>query len=384
MPKADREPTPAEGGPTLVERIVLGQVSTGHLATFCRQFASYLDAGVPLIKAAGTACQKQFARTALGPVIGRLSLTIRRGDSLGDAFARERQAFDPLFLSMIRVAEARRRAPPRPLPARMGCDRHYEAKRRLFRQARSALIYPASVVLIATIVGGLLTIFILPKLVGLLEDIAGKGRADLPAPTRALIALSHFVQTIGWFVLPLGFFGGLFGLAWLYRTPRGKAALDEVSLYIPVFGKLLRKIDIARFARTLSALLSAGVDYGESLDLTADVLHLVPLRRAIRGARSLVLEGDELSDALNTSRRFPPDVIAIVNSGEETGRLPETLEKLADDYEEQVEYMVKNLGSLIQPLIILVLGGIVGFIVLAFVMAYVSVISGLAGGASET
>jgi type IV pilus assembly protein PilC len=368
------EPRPESGGPGWFERVFFGKVGTAHLATFCRQFASYTEAGVDLLRSLAS-LEKQFARTALGPVIGRLQVSVRRGEALADAMAREPQAFDALFLSMIRVAEARGGVPE---TLRMLAD-HYEARLRLIRQARSAMIYPVVVIAVALGVGALLTMFVLPKLIGILADAARGRNVEMPLPTRLLMAFSAFVQRIGWLVIPLVFFGAVFGLIWAYRTPRGKAALDEVLLRMPVFGLLLRKIDTTRMARTLSSLLEAGVDVGTSLDLTADVMYLAPHRRVLRGARQVVMEGAELSEALDASRRFPHDVVAIVGTGEETGKLPESLAKLADDYEEQVEHMVKNLGSLIQPLIILILGGIVGFIVIAFIMAYISIISSLVG-----
>jgi type II secretory pathway component PulF len=366
-------PKTESGGPTWYERILFGSVGTAHLARFCRQFAAYSEAGVDLLKSLAS-LQKQFSRTALGPVIGRLEMAVRRGESLGDAMAREPAAFDPLFLSMIRVAEARGGVPE---TLRMLAD-HYEARLNLIRQARSAVIYPAFVIVTAIAVIALLTIFVLPKLVGILEDmLRGKG-VELPWPTRVLMGISQFVQQMGWWLIPLVLVATPFLLLRAYKTTRGKAALDELALYIPVLGLLLRKIDTARFARTLSALLEAGVDLGASLDLTADVVHLAPYRRILRGARQAVMEGTELSEALEASRRYPHDVIAIVGSGEETGKLPESLSKLADDYEEQVAFMVKNLGSLIQPVIVLGLGGVVFFIVLAFVMAYISVLTNLA------
>jgi type II secretory pathway component PulF len=342
---------------------------------FCRQFSHYLEAGVDMIKSLHS-LQSQFARTALGPVIGRIELAVRRGDSLADSMGREPQAFDPLFLSMIRVAEARGGVPE--TLKRM--SEHYESRQRLVRQARGALIYPACVMFVATVVGGLLTIFVLPKLVDMLADMLRGKSVDLPLPTRMLMAFSNFIRYMGWWALPLAAVGTVVFLVQAYKRPKGKAILDEISLYIPVLGLLRRKIDTTRFARTLSALLGSGVDYGVSLDLTADVLDLTPFRRAVRHARGAVMEGTELSTALGASRRFSPDVIAIVETGEETGKLPETLVKLADDYEEQVTNMVKNLGSLLQPLIMLIIGAIVGFIVIAFIMAYIAVIANLAGG----
>jgi type II secretory pathway component PulF len=372
--KPKREPREETGGPGFFERVIFGSIGAGHLAVFCRQAAAYLDAGVDLVRAL-TSLQKQFARTALGPVTGRLVAAVRRGDELAEAMSREPQAFDALFLSMVRVAEARGGLPE--TLRRMG--EHYESRQRLIRQARSALIYPAIVTVIALAVGWLLTAFVLPKLVGILEDMT-RGKGGLPGPTRLLIAISRFIQGIGWWAIPLAAIIGGFLLLRFYRTSAGKAAIDEVAIALPGLGGLLKALDTARFARTLSALLDAGVDYGQSLDLAADVVQTSPLRRAVRAARSEVVEGMELSAALDASRRFPHDVVAMVETGEETGKLPEALDKLADNYEEQVERMVKDIGSIIQPLILIVLGGIVFFIALAFVMAYVSVISGLAGG----
>ncbi|HEX8202688.1 MAG TPA: type II secretion system F family protein [Isosphaeraceae bacterium] len=368
--KVPKEPPPALGGPSWGERVLFGSVGAGHLATFCGQFASYLDAGVDLLRTLAS-LEKQFARTALGPVLGRLQLAVRRGEALADAMAAEAQAFDPLFLSMMRVAEARGGIPE--TLRRMA--RHYETRARLIRQARSAMIYPVIVLSLAAAVVALLTLFVLPGLISMLE-IRG-GAASLPLPTRLLMGFSAFMQRMGWWLIPVVVVGKVGGLIWAYRTRPGKAALDEASLYIPVLGLLLRKIDTTRFARTLSALLGSGVDYGESLDLTADVLHLVPFRRAVRGSRTLVLEGTELSRALEETHRFGPDVIAVIETGEETGMLPEALGRLADSYEEQVASMVKNLGQLIQPLLMIGLGGIVLFIVVAFVMAYASMLTNL-------
>ncbi len=356
------------GGPSWAERIFFGGVSSGHLMLFCRQAAAYLDAGVDLLKALSS-LETQFARTALGPVIGRIQVAVRRGDALADAMAREPEAFDSLFLSMIRVAEARGGIPE--TLRRM--SRHYEARQRLIRQARSGMIYPVAVLLVAAVVVGILSVFVLPMFAEMLRDMGG----DLPFVSRALMAFSDFVQWMGWWLIPLVVVGGIFLLFRIYRTQAGKAAMDEVALYIPVLGLLLRKIDTTRFARTLSALLGSGVDVGTSLDLTAGVMQLTPFRRAVQASRVVVLEGGELSEALSASRRFGPDVIAIIESGEETGKLPETLDHLADDYEEQVAYMVRNVGQLLQPVIMVFLGAVVLFIILAVILPYISMITTL-------
>jgi type IV pilus assembly protein PilC len=364
------EPRPVFGGPNWFERVLFGSVSSGHLATFCGQFARYQEAGVDLIRSISS-LQKQFARTALGPVIGRLETAVRSGDSLTTAMAREPQAFDNLALSMLRVAEARGGEPE----TLQRLSRHYEAKQRMIRQARSAMIYPTIVLVVASAVVMLLTIFVIPGMVGFIkESLRGKEGVELPFPTRVLMAISAFMTAQGWWLVPSLAVAAVIGAFWFYRTGPGKAILDGLSLYVPVLGKIRKKIETARFTRTLGALLNAGVDVGQSLELTSGVMTLSSYRRAIQGVKGEVLHGSELSEALEATHRFPYDVIARISSGEETGKLPEVLDKVADDYEEQVEYMVKNLGSLIQPVLMVVLGGIVLFIILGVILAYLQML----------
>lgn len=365
----------AENGPGWAERLVYGKVGVGALSVFCRQLAAYLEAGVDFGKAL-TSLEKQFSRSPLGPVIGRIARGIRRGDDLTEAMAREKDTFDSLFISMIRVAETRGGVPE----TLRELSRHYEAKQRLFRQARAALIYPATIFLAGLGVMMLFTFVILPIIMSFLADMT-KGREDqLPAPTKLLLAFGHFTRDLGWWVVPAVLVGGFFGVRLMYRNPKGKALIDELLLHIPVCGMLLRKLDTTRMARSLSVLLEGGVDIVASLDLATDVMRTEPYRKAVSNARNLVFEGTELSEALDLSGRFGHDVIAIVHSGEETGKLPESLERLAADYEEQVEYMIKNLGSLIQPLVIVMMSGFVLFIILALFLPYVSLLTSLSGG----
>jgi type IV pilus assembly protein PilC len=363
------EPRPVHGGPNWFERVLFGRVSSGHLATFCGQFARYQEAGVDLTRSLSS-LQRQFSRTALGPVIGRLEVAVRSGESLATAMAREPRAFDNLCLSMMRVAEARGGEPE----TLKGLSEHYEAKQRMIRHARSAMIYPTIVLIVASAVVLLLSIFVIPKMVSFLVEFTRGKNVELPFPTRVLIAISDFMTGVGWWLVPIGAVASIFGALWAYQTRPGKAILDSLSLYIPVLGKIRKKIETSRFARTLSALLNAGVDVGTSLDLTASVLNLGSFRRAVLGVKAEVMHGSEMSEALEATRCFPSDLIAIVGSGEESGKLPESLSKVADDYEEQVEYMVKNLGNLIQPILMVVMGGIVLFIVLGVILAYLQVI----------
>ena len=360
--------------PNFIERIIFGSVSSGQLATFCGQFSRYQEAGVDVLRSLGS-LQKQFSKTALGPVVARLERAVRGGDSLASAMEREPQAFDKLTLSMMRVAEARG-GEPETLRA---LSKHYEARQRMIRQARSAMIYPAIVLLIALTVIMLMTIFVIPKMVEFIADfMRGKGAIELPWPTRVLMTISDFMRGPGWWLVPTLFFLTILATRWAYSTKAGKDVIDHISLQLPVLGKLRSKIETTRFARTLAVLTNAGVDINTSLNLTTGVMGVSPFRNAVARIQNEVLHGTELSEAVEDSRRFTSDVVAIIGSGEETGKLPESLDKLADDYEEQVEYMIKNIGNLIQPVLMVVLGGLVLFIILGVILAYLQMLQAAA------
>jgi type II secretory pathway component PulF len=358
-------------GPRWFERVLFGRVSSGQLAQFSRQFAHYLNAGVDITRALN-GLERQFRGTALGPVLGRMQLAIRSGATLEGAMARERQVFGPMYLSMIKVAEARGGVPE---TLKM-LAHHFEARQRLIRQARSAMIYPTIVLIIAGAVVALISIFLLPLFANILRDIAG--RRQLPVVSEMLLAFSSFIRLGGWWIIPVAMIGTPILLFRLYKTKEGKALMDRLALMTPVLGQLCRKLDISRFSRTLSVLLDAGVDMSSSIDLTADVLAMSPIRRAVRAARAKIIAGNELSGILDETHQFYPDVIAIVRSGEETGKLPESLAHLADDYDEQVTMMVKSLGQLVQPLLIVILGGVVLFIILAVFLPIIQLITSLA------
>jgi type II secretory pathway component PulF len=274
---------------------------------------------------------------------------------------------------MMRVGEVRGSVPE---TLRL-LSTEYDSRQRMVRQTKSALIYPAFVIFVAMTVSTLLTILVLPPLVDIMQDITRRKRIELPGPTIQLIKLSDFIRAGGWWGIPTVLIGSVVLLLVAYRFQRGKAFLDQILLRLPVVGQLLWKIDTTRFCRTLATLLDAGVDIGSSLELTADTLLLVPMRRAVLQARDAIVQGESLSASIELTKRFPHDVPALVNSGEETGRLPEMLLTMAARYEEQVEFIVKNLGIILQPIITVVVGGVVFFVAVAFFMGYAAVISQL-------
>ena len=348
------------------------RVPAKRLATFCRQFATYLDSGVSLNRTLES-LYDQYRGTELGPILSRIISAVRRGDTLTVAFANEGSAFDDLFLSMIHLAEVRGGIPE----ALRTLSHQYESRVRMVRQARSALIYPAIVIMIGIAVCGLFTIVVLPRLIAVLQDLVRIKKVVFPLPARILIHFTDFVRTTGWWAIPVFTFAAIVALTLFYRTTVGKAAFDRVALLLPGLGGLLRKMDTTRFARGLAPLLDAGVDIRTSLELTSDTLMLSPTRFVVARASESVRQGGALSDALLDARYFSAETIAFIRSGEDTGRLPEMLTVLGDDYENQVEYVVKNIGNVIQPLVMISMGGIVLFLVVAFFSAYISVISTL-------
>jgi type II secretory pathway component PulF len=372
VPRRPTTEPPDEIGRSKWYQRSFGRVAFKYLVNFSRQFASYLDAGINLYPALDS-LRMQYERTALGGVIGRLQLAVRRGQSLTDAMSREPAAFDHYFLSMMRVGEVQGSVPE----TLRSLSVEYESRQRMIRHTKSALIYPAFVIFMSITVTALLTILVLPPLVEIMRDVVRRRRVDLPMPTQLLIRLSDFIVAGGWWGIPLTLVGTVALIAGAYRLKPGKAFLDGVLMRLPVIGHLLWKIDATRFCRTLSTLLDAGVDIGSSLELTSDTLLLVPMRRAVLLARDSVVQGESLSASIELTHRFPPDVPALIKSGEDTGRLPEMMLSLADQYEEQVEFMVKNLGNLLQPIVTVVVGGVVLFVAVAFFMGYAAVLANL-------
>lgn len=355
------------------DRLLGGRAGPLVLSTYCRQWSQYWDAGIDLNRSLVQLAQR-FQRTPLGPATERVRASIRAGADLPGALAREKDVFDPLFLAVMRVADARGGA----VETLRELADYYEARGRLVRRAKSAMIYPAIVLTASLAIAFLISVFLLPMFATMLADL-GRGGGTLPLPSRALMAFSGFMAGAGWWAVPLATVGVIFLLRGWYRTASGKATLDRVLIRIPVFGKLLRLIDQARLSRALSALVEGGVGVLPALQLSRDVVRLDPFHQAVSLAERRVREGETLADSFAESPVIDDDTIAVVATGEETGKLPEALNKLAEQREEQIEHTVRNLGALIQPLVMVFLGGLVLFIILAVLLPYISALTSLAG-----
>jgi type IV pilus assembly protein PilC len=290
--------------------------------------------------------------------------------SLADAMKRHPKTFDPLFTNMIAAGEAGGILDT--ILKRLAT--YIEKAVKLKGQVKSAMIYPVAVIVIAGLVVGVILWKVIPTFASL---VAGLG-ATLPLPTRVVIALSNGLVQFMPFIIA-GMVGFVFGFRAFYASPSGRRMVDATVLKMPVLGSLMRKIAVARFCRTLSTLLASGVSILEALDITARTAGNAVVEEAILLTRKSIEGGDTIAAPLKETNVFPPMVVQMIGVGEATGALDTMLQKIADFYEEEVDVAVAGLLTLLEPIMIAFLGGVVGGIVIAMYMPIFDLISKLTG-----
>jgi type IV pilus assembly protein PilC len=343
--------------------------SAKDLAVFTRQFSVMIGAGLPLVQ-----CLEILGTQAEDRNFGEIILATRgdveSGLSLAEAMARHPKAFDALFTNMIAAGEAGGILDA--ILKRLAT--YIEKAVKLRGQVKSAMVYPVAVIVIAAVVVGLILWKVIPTFATL---FAGLG-AELPLPTRVVIMMSNGLVRYGAFLI-----AGLFGLGFAaksyYATPNGRMTIDRIVLKLPVLGLLMRKIAVARFCRTLSTLLSSGVSILEALDITARTAGNAVVEAAILTTRKSIEGGETIATPLRQTAVFPPMVVQMISVGESTGALDTMLSKIADFYEEEVDVAVAGLLTLLEPIMIALLGGVVGGIVIAMYMPIFALISNLTG-----
>ncbi len=346
----------------------VGRVKAKDLAIFTRQFSVMIDAGLPLVQCleilAGQQESKNFAAVLRG-----VRETVESGATLANSLRMYPKVFDDLYTNMVEAGEAggildgilRR------------LSAYIEKAVKLKRAVQSAMIYPVAVLLIAA---GVITL-LLWKVVPIFATLfVGLGVA-LPLPTRIVIGLSHMVATFGWMVIG-GAVAIAFALKRYYATPGGRMNIDGAILKIPVLGMLMRKISVARFTRTLGTLITSGVPMLEALDITARTSGNAVIEKAIFQVRKEVEGGQTIVDPLRATEVFPNMVVQMIGVGEQTGALDSMLQKVADFYEDEVDAAVGDLLTAMEPMIILVLGVVVGGVVISMYLPMFSLIGKLA------
>src|SRR5712691_10341612 len=344
-------------------------VDPKNLAVFTRQFSVMIDAGLPLVQCLDILGNQEEDKNFAWVILATRA-DVESGASLADAMKKHPKVFDPLFSNMIAAGEAGGILDT--ILKRLAT--YIEKAVKLKGQVKSAMIYPIAVVTIATLVVGVILWKVIPTFANL---FAGLG-AELPLPTRIVIALSNNLVRFGPFLI-VGLGAGGYGFKSYYATPAGRKVIDAIVLKLPILGNLMRKIAVARFCRTLSTLLASGVSILEALDITAKTAGNAIVEDAIQVTRTSIERGETIARPLKDTAVFPPMVVQMIGVGEATGALDTMLSKIADFYEEEVDVAVAGLLTLMEPLMIALLGGIVGGIVIAMYMPIFSLISKLTG-----
>ncbi len=347
----------------------IGKVKPRDLTMFCRQFSTMINAGVSLVRCLAV-LEQQAGSPNLKAVIREVQYSVEGGETLTRSLSRFPRIFSNLFIGLVRAGEV-----GGVLDETL--DRlatFLEEDLKLKGKVKAAMTYPAIVMIIAVlIVVGLVT-FIVPKFMELFKDF----NLTMPAPTQMLINVSNFMTNpINDIILVGVIVVMVIAINRIKATKTGKLYYDKLMLKVPVFGNLNHKIALARFSRTMSTLLESGVPILQALETVAGALDNEVLSSAVLDARAAVREGERLGEPLERAKLFPPMVVQMISIGEETGSLDAMLAKVADFYESEADAAIESLTSAIEPILIVFLGGVVGFIVVAMFLPLVKIIEGL-------
>ncbi|PYS90982.1 MAG: pilus assembly protein PilC [Acidobacteria bacterium] len=348
-----------------------GKVKTKDLAIFARQFSVMIDAGLPLVQCLDILASQQ-ANKFFQQVLTQVRQDVEEGATLAAALARHPKVFDQLFVNMIEAGETGGILDL--ILQRLST--FIEKIVKLKRDVVSAMIYPAAVVCIAVVVVAAIMIFVIPQFQAIFLGLLGPGEL-LPLPTRIVMGVSHFIAGWGGLVVLVAIIGIALALRMYYKTPGGRRRIDYLVLKAPLIGKILLKIAVARFARTLSTLLSSGVPILQALDITARTAGNVIVEAAITKIREGVERGESFVEPLKATDIFPNMVAQMVGIGEQTGALDGMLGKIADFYEQEVDAAIANLLTMIEPLMIGFLGVTIGSIVIAMYLPLFTLIGKL-------
>ena len=342
-----------------------GRVPQKMLTQFTRQLSTLVDAGLPIVRA----LRILEAQQKPGPMRVAIRLVaedVEAGTSLSEAMARHPKCFDRLYTNMVRAGELGGVLDV--ILTRLA--QFMEKAQALKRKVIGAMIYPSAVISFALIIVVLLLIFVVPQF----EKIFADMKIQLPGVTRTLLGVSRWVQSWGWIAI-LGFPFAVFATFRMLRMSQGgRYFVDSMKLHIPILGRIVAKGSVARFTRTLGTLLSAGVPILDAITITADTSGNEVFSKALHGVREGIREGENFAQPLRQAKVVEPMVVNMIDVGEETGELDKMLEKVADTYDDEVETLVSSLTSLLEPVMVITLGGIIGFIVLALFMPMVSMI----------
>jgi type IV pilus assembly protein PilC len=338
-----------------VQKKKTGKITTRDIVIFTRQFSTMINAGLPLVQALDI-LSRQSENPALKETTRQVVYDVESGNTVADALRKHPKAFTELYTNMVAAGEAGGILDT----ILMRLATFLEKNDALVRKVKSAMMYPTVIMSVAAIAIVVLLIFVIPTF----ESMFASVNMALPLPTRVVIAMSKFLQGY-WWAIGGGAFAAVTALKRYYKTPAGQLQIDGMMLKLPVLGDMLRKSAVSRFTRTLGTLVSSGVSILDGLEITAKTAGNRVIHDAIMESRASIAGGDTIAAPLQKSNVFPPMVISMIAVGEQTGGLDEMLTKIADFYDTEVDTAVSGLLSLMEPVMIVVLGVIVGGMVVA-------------------
>ncbi len=330
-------------------------IKTRDIVIFTRQFATMINAGLPLVQSLDILA-KQTENPALGDVTRQVVFDVESGHTLADAFSKHPKAFTELYVNMVAAGEAGGILDT----ILMRLATFLEKSDALIRKVKGAMVYPGVIFSVAGIAVATLLIFVIPTFQKMFASVG----MELPLPTRIVIGMSDFLINY-WWALIIIIAGVVYAIRRYYSTSDGRKKMDQFMLNAPVLGDLLRKSAVSRFTRTLGTLISSGVSILDGLEITAKTAGNRVIHDAVMESRNSIAGGETIAGPLEKSKVFPPMVISMIAVGEQTGGLDEMLSKIADFYDEEVDVAVSALLSLMEPMMIVVLGVIVGGMVVA-------------------
>ncbi|MDE0959915.1 MAG: type II secretion system F family protein [Planctomycetota bacterium] len=341
-----------------------GRVSQAELVQFTQQLATLQDAGLPIVRSLKILADQLTPGTFQDQLI-KVTEDVEGGATFSEALEKFPKTFNHLFVAMVKAGEIGGVLDT--ILQRL--SDFQEKSMKLRKKVQGAMVYPIAVICVASLILGFIMTSVIPQFQKMFADMG----TALPAPTQALLAFANAVQSY-WFLAPVVIFGGYSALKMVARTSAGELMVDKTKLYAPIFGQIVRKSTISRFCRTLGTLISSGVPILEALEIVKAAVGNRVISDAIEGVCGSIREGETIAEPLGASGVFDPLLVNMIDIGEETGELDKMLNKISDNYDLDVDVLVESLSSLIEPLLIVGMGGAVGFIVVALFMPLLSII----------
>ncbi|MGC3973027.1 MAG: type II secretion system F family protein [Nitrospira sp.] len=335
-----------------------GGLTDKDLVVFTRQFGTMINAGLPLIQCLDI-LSTQSENKVLRETVGDVKNSVEAGSTFSDALKRHPKVFDDLYVNMIHAGEVGGLLDT--ILTRLA--KHIEKAMKLKGQIKSAMVYPTAIVGVAVVIISVLMVWVIPVFAQMFTEMSG-GKVGLPGPTQIVINVSNFFQSY-WYAMFGAVAGAIFAIKRYYATVNGRVVIDKLLLKMPIVGDLIRKASVAKFTRTLGTLITSGVPLLEGLSICAKTSGNKVIEEALMNARVSISGGKTISEPLAKCNVFPKMVTHMIAVGESTGALDAMLGKIADFYEDEVDQAVETLTSLLEPIMMVVLGTIIGFIVIA-------------------